>query len=429
MRVRLSSALFVIGIVGLLGFLFPVSALDIPLDATTVPTGQTGPFDFAMLQGQGSFPAAGALSSYLTPNHTAATSVEAGTDGSALENISAQVTSAPAEDAATFDDGVPAINRDLDAVDAPSGGEISYKDEYADEMLLGLIAESGVPLMVSAVQCMYAEHGNDTASMQNGAATMYNLGIDARDKAASLTVSAELEPVHADFMHALENFISAGSVLKEAGTQNASATDAAFVQITEGCSYLQTALQGPGQGAMVAAAAFGSHLQAAGMPSPEDQIASRDDLALLERFCYDDPEGENTLSFVVESTGRVHSYTYTRDEQKVTVPAEFGRQFLLVVVKATNVGHKGDGDLYEADTPDLAAVTLHHRADVYSPAALPPATSLGESYAGARLERYESKKSFLLFDVPATLNVSEARLQVDFGSPGVTGWSLREVQP
>ncbi|RXE55488.1 hypothetical protein ABH15_12260 [Methanoculleus taiwanensis] len=419
MRVHLSSALFVIGIIGLSGFLLPASALDTPVYATAVPTGHPGAFGSVTIPGQGSFPASSPLSSYLTPNQTANASVEGGIGGGAVEDNSAEVAS---------DNNVSVMNQDLDAATPPSVGETSYDDAYADEMLLSLIAESGVPLMISAVQCMYAEHGNDTVSLNKGGAEMYSLAVDARDKAALLTVSTGMEPVRADFMRALEDFIEAGSVLKETGIGNASATDAAFVQITEGCSYLRTALQGPGQEAMIVAAASGSRLQAGSMPYQDVSTASRDALPLLERFSYDDPEGENMLSFMAESTGKVRSYTYTRDEEKVAVTAGLGRQFLLVVVKATNVGHKGDGDLYEADTPDLAAVTLHHRTDVYSPVALPPTTSLGESYAGARLERYESKKSFLLFDVPATLNVSEARLQVDFGSPGIAVWSLREAQ-
>ena len=61
--------------------------------------------------------------------------------------------------------------------------------------------------------------------------------------------------------------------------------------------------------------------------------------------------------------------------------------FLLVVVKSTNLGHRGDTDIYAIETPGRSAFTLEYRGTTFAPLALPAFTSLGESFDQKRLER------------------------------------------
>ena len=106
------------------------------------------------------------------------------------------------------------------------------------------------------------------------------------------------------------------------------------------------------------------------------------------------------------------------------VAADPGRMFLLVEVKATNLGHKGDNRVYRIRTPDISAFTLHCRDNTYSPIKLAPRTSLGEPYGAATLDRYEKKVGYIIFDVPEALAIDECYVQVDLGGGESPVWAL-----
>ncbi|MDN7023866.1 hypothetical protein FGU65_02990 [Methanoculleus sp. FWC-SCC1] len=415
MRVHLVSALLIVGILGLSGFLLSASALVVSANATNVSYERDG----VALQGMGALPVVGMLSTYLSPEIPV--NVSAGTE----ENLSGPADAGPVGDTIAGNTSVSEMDLDLDA--AGTSGEAYGNGFSADERMRSLISDAAMPLMILAVQSMAAERCNDTLGMQTAAAEMHELAAHARTEAASLEVSGELQPTQANFLLALDQYEKAGALLT---AENASGVSSALVSIAEGCSSLEVAMQGPGQEALLMQTGSGSAAPVVGMTAPvQKENASKEHLALLERFCYDDPEGENMLSFIAESTGKVHSFTCASGDEKETVAAGNDRQFLLVVVKATNLGHKGNGDLYQVDTPETAAITLHCHDREYLPLDLPAKTSLGESYAGSSLERYASKEGYLVFDVPASLNVSEASLHLDLGQNGAPAWSLAEPTP
>jgi len=84
-----------------------------------------------------------------------------------------------------------------------------------------------------------------------------------------------------------------------------------------------------------------------------------------ERHTYDDPPGENDG---LAARG-VYQGPQKHTMQKKPVNASMtkfagtakGRMFLLVTVKSTNLGHKGDSDLYTIVTPDRSAFTLQYQ--------------------------------------------------------------------
>ncbi|HII75534.1 MAG TPA: DUF4352 domain-containing protein [Methanolinea sp.] len=149
-------------------------------------------------------------------------------------------------------------------------------------------------------------------------------------------------------------------------------------------------------------------------------------LSLLERYCYDDRYGENTLSLIIESTRKISSYHSVGGAQEV-VEAGSGRKFLIVVVKSTHTGHKSDGKRYTVTTPDPKAFKLIYYDTQYSPMSVPATTSVGTSYKLTTLNRYESVKGYLFFDIPATLEVTDAYLQADLGTAGKPVWNLRNI--
>ncbi len=424
MRIHLISALLIVGILGFPGILLSASALTIPATTAPVPSETEGLFGSVTLSGAGLYPAAGMLSTYLTPN----TSVNASTGAESYleENGSEPVDAALAGDRTAGADTGSEFDRDLDAADT-TGEEYGADSASVDERMRSLIADTSMPLLMFTVQSLCAERSNDTIAMQTAASEMYDRAAYARNEAASLEVSEGMQPVQANFLRALEKYEEAGFLLKEDPSSNATTVSSAISTIAEGCSLLEVAMQGPGQEALLVQTETGLSAPALEMlPVLQEENESEDDLALLERFCYDDPEGENMLSFIVESTGKVRSFTYTSDDEREIVSAENDREFLLVIVKATNLGHKGDGEIYVTDSPETAAATLRCNGREYRPIDLPAETSLGESYTATRLERYASEKGYLVFDVPASLNVSEASLHVDLGQSGAPVWSLAE---
>jgi hypothetical protein len=421
---HLVSALLIVGILGFSGFLLSASALTIPTTVTPIPSEPAGLFGTVTLSGAGSYPAAGMLSTYLTPNTSV--NASAGAETSVGENESESVDNGLAGNRTVGNSTGSELNRDLDAADT-IGEEYGADSASADERMRSLIADTSMPLLMFTVQSLCAERCNDTIAIQAAASEMYERAAYARGEAASLEVSEGMQPVQANFLRALEKYEEAGFLLKEDPSSNATTVSSALSSITEGCSFLEVAMQGPGQEALLMQAETGLSAPALEMhPALQEENESEDYLALLERFCYDDPEGENMLSFIVESTGKVRSFTYTSDDEREIFSAGNDRQFLLVIVKATNLGHKGDSDLYLADSPETAAATLRCHGREYQPMDLPAETSLGESYAATRLERYASKEGFLVFDVPASLNVSETSLHVDLGQNGVPAWNLAE---
>jgi hypothetical protein len=88
------------------------------------------------------------------------------------------------------------------------------------------------------------------------------------------------------------------------------------------------------------------------------------------------------------------------------------------------LGHKGDSDLYTIETPGRDAFVLEYQGSTFAPLQAPPFTTLGESFDKKPLERYESLKGYLYFDVPETLEVSEATLRADLGDAGPPAWEL-----
>lgn len=92
-------------------------------------------------------------------------------------------------------------------------------------------------------------------------------------------------------------------------------------------------------------------------------------LPLMDRHTYDDPGGENMISLLAESTRTATTYReFPGNESTPTVEAgEGGRMFFLVAVKSTNLGHKGDSDLYTIESPARDAFVLEYGGTTVAP--------------------------------------------------------------
>jgi hypothetical protein len=313
--------------------------------------------------------------------------------------------------------------------------------EYDDERLARLINTAGISLMRLSMEHAHALYLQDTDAASVAADDLHALSIRLLGEVQPLQVSPEQQPVKDEFIRSLSAYSTASERLlgtTDAGedTVPTALSDlAAASQGIEAVSRQAVEVQPASHGVPVS---YASTVMTADVETPAygespavvETPAVRttppaESLPIGERYTYDDQEGENMISLLADSTRTITSYE-TTDANRSTVKNEAGagRTFLLVIVKSTNLGHKGDSDLYTIETPGRDAFTLEHQGTTYKPLESPSFTSLGESFDRKPLERYDVLKGYLYFDVPETLDVSEATLSADLGYAGTPVWDL-----
>ncbi len=292
-------------------------------------------------------------------------------------------------------------------MDAPEDGTALYPEPLNDdERLEALIARTGVPLLDLAAGEIYSAHTRDDGALRSQAARICSLAGDARHDARALDVSPEFASAHADFIAALDEFIAAGTLLSGNAPVNQSVVDGAVDRLILGAESLSDAMQGcrpPEVGPVLME-------QTAEPAAP----AFPDALQIGERFCYDDASRTNTGSLIVVRIKTLSSF-YTTGTKVQTYTAKPGESFLLIAVKATHLGHRGEGTNTRLQAPREAAFTLHHAGETFRPMTSPGPTNQGESYSGRSLDRHESMEGYLFFEVPEDFDPALAHLEVSVG--------------
>jgi hypothetical protein len=272
--------------------------------------------------------------------------------------------------------------------------------------------------MLLSVQNVYALYAWDETSAKESAAALRTFAAGLMRDSAALYVSDDQKGLNESFTLALESYVAAGEALQGTASLNKTTVDAAIDANLQGSKHLREAFE---------------YLQGSVLEVPEEIMAvnislprsssSGGELALLQRYIYDDRYGANEISLMLESARSIDKY-YLLDGSGETIVAEPGRMFLLVEVKATNLGHKADSRTYTIQTPDVSAFTLYYRDTAYAPVTLAAGTSLGEPYAKTTLNRHETKAGYIVFDIPATLTLGECSVRVNLGSDASPVWAL-----
>ncbi len=319
------------------------------------------------------------------------------------------------------------LNLTSDPVDEPAENETSLlaedipepAPEYDDGELAVLVEANGISLMLLSLQNVYALHAWDEVPAKESGAALRTLAARLRRESAALVVSEEREALQESFISALESYEAAGMVLQGNTPLNMTMVDAAVEANRQGSEYIREAsgyLQDTGLSAPAEIAAISLSL-----PRPDDP--SREDLMLLQRSVYEDRIRANEISIMLESASSTGVY-YIFDERGEAVFSDPGRTFLLVKVKVTNLGHKGESRTYKVRTPDLRDFTLQYRGTTYAPMKLAVGTSLGVSYAVATLDRYEARAGYIVFDIPEALPLDECFVRVNLGDAAPSVWAL-----
>lgn len=289
--------------------------------------------------------------------------------------------------------------------------------DYDDEELARLVEENGISLMLLSVQNAYALYAWDELPARESAAALRTLAKNLLRESAPLEVSDDGSDLKSSFTHALESYAAVGETLQGTAPLNRTTVDAALEANRQGSEHLRDAferLENP----MLEAP---EEIAAADLSLP--RAVPEDALPLLQRYVYEDRTGANDISLMLESVRSTGVY-YVHDRSRETVVAEPGRTFLLVQVKATNLGHKGESRTYTIRTPELRAFTLQYRGTTYAPVTLAPGTSLGEPYTATRLDRYGVKTGYIVFDVPEALNLDECTIRVTLDGGASPVWAL-----
>ncbi len=307
--------------------------------------------------------------------------------------------------------------------------------DYDDERLAGLVETASIRLMRLSMEHAHALYLQDADAAAVAADDMHAFSVRLLGEVQPLQVSPpERQPFKDEFVRSLEAYSAASKTLLDPVDTGEDAVPTAFRDLataSEGGlenATRQAAEIQPTDGGIstmnVAASTFAVSTGPVVVAPPEKV------LPLMDRHTYDDPGGENMISLLAESTRTATTYReFPGNESTPTVEAgEGGRMFFLVAVKSTNLGHKGDSDLYTIESPARDAFVLEYGGEPrLPPLDVPPFTTLGgESFDKKPLERYESLKGYLYFDVPDTFEVSGATLRADLGYAGTPAWILDE---
>ncbi|NLZ29266.1 MAG: hypothetical protein GX885_00695 [Methanomicrobiales archaeon] len=290
--------------------------------------------------------------------------------------------------------------------------------DYDDDELAGLVENSSVSLMLLSLQSTHALYSWDERAARESTASLHAFARGTLREAEGLFVSDPQKTAKAAFTRSLESYISVGDGLQGSDPLNSTRVDAALDGLQQGSVFLRRALEGLDRPVQhlpqeVAAVSF----------SAAHRDGTGEELALLQRYLYEDRNRANDISLMLAAATKTRTYCqYDKNAEVIT--ADSGRMFLLVEVRATNLGHKGDSRTYKIQTPGISAFTLHYRGNTYSPVKLAPRTSLGEPYEAATLDRYERKVGYILFDVPEALALDESCLQVNLGGEEAPVWAL-----
>ncbi|NLB00268.1 MAG: hypothetical protein GX837_04785 [Methanomicrobiales archaeon] len=308
-------------------------------------------------------------------------------------------------------------------------------ESYDDERLAGLVDTASIRLMRLSMEHAHALYLQDEDAAAIAADDLYAFSVRLLNEVQPLRVSPERQPFKDEFVRSLEAYSRASSKLLSPADAGEDAVPAAFSDMAAASENLEAVSREAGEiqsGSLRTATTTNTPLaaRATGILAGTGPIVvppSGEALRLLERHAYDDPAGENMASILVEFTRTAKAYQEVPGTRSTpTIEAGEGRVFLLVAVKSTNLGHKGDSDLYVIETPARSAFTLEYGEAMFTPLDVPPFTTLGESFNGKQLERYESLKGYLYFDVPDTFEVAGATLRADLGYAGTPVWRLDE---
>ncbi|MCT8338324.1 hypothetical protein FKB36_12720 [Methanoculleus sp. Afa-1] len=295
-----------------------------------------------------------------------------------------------------------------------------FEPVSGDERLESLIAGASISLLEISNAQIYSLYKCDYTALWGHAADMSSLVEDYRAEAEALEFSPGMAPAYEQFFVALDEFAATAALFNGSTHLNQSVTDDGLHHLALGIEHLSGALLDCNL----------SHTESPDTPAVlaslvEDTVALfPDSLQIGERFVYEDERKENSASLIVGPITWSNAFQTTGTKQ-VRYAAELGKAYLLVTVRVTHLGHKGEGANTVLQTPEESAFLLHYAGETSRPLKVPGPTTRGEPYSKVRLNRHESTAGYLFFEVPDDLDPAFAHLRANIGGES-PAWVLGE---
>lgn len=330
----------------------------------------------------------------------------------------------------------PASNPKIDEMEMLK--EIEYDDD--DKKFLEVVDSAGRSISKHAFLCEKALSGGNRQLLTERSKELLQISLETSEQVEYMDVSNYFIEEKRNYQAALLRMIAASSSFSRGLPNSETELQNLQADLSAACDMLNSARQEIAKKAFL----LDGHHPAHGMYSIRVDIPSEREKALQklsnsilhplpddllpmdESFRYMDSRKANDILITPRYATVRSTFWYADPEtgETIHVSAPEATRFVVVHIQVTHAGNR-DGRHYTISTPQPSAFRLHGVGEVFTPIQTETYTSLGEMYTQTNLDRKESTRSSLIFEVPYGMELSDAYLEIDLGSVwGKPGWKL-----
>ncbi|MDO8842276.1 hypothetical protein [Methanocalculus sp.] len=320
--------------------------------------------------------------------------------------------------------GKPKANEDESLAENCTENETLTFPPTDDEIFQMILRNESFSFNLLSLQCIIALDQGDQNTLKSNAARLHDLAVDLHEQVEPL----EVEPHHygrkALFLESMGSFIDVTGVLKEGLPHYVSERRAAYLSLTSAIERLDNVIRNINCQTVPP----GTTEDVTGLEVMPEVLRPDDILPAGMPAIYRDATNSNEISIYPQYARKMQSLYYEERQglgfATRHLNAAEGRSYIMVYMVVTHRGNM-DGKKYTIQTPALSAFTLHGPEESYKPVSTPEYTSLGEMYTQKTLDRKESTRCSLLFEVPEDLIINNAYISANLGSGyGTISWNL-----
>lgn len=305
--------------------------------------------------------------------------------------------------------------------------------------LVSLIKKNALPINNLATICMIHINNNNAAELKKQAQVLEKTVIAAWDETDPLKVSAgEYSLMYEGYRSALTEYMMAASVLKMGVPSTTDEKKTAYGRLTSASNRMIDAyndidfeVEYPDDISILVRG-----IEAA-EPEPEPEIVIEPlvipgALSLGENYLYMDAKQNNRISVTIPdgSSRLLRSFYYTDKStgNDVTLTAPDGKFYYMVTVSYTHAGHVS-GTAQTVTPPAANAHILKYEDKALQPISITSAIgnglNVGLAYNTAPINRLETQRMLLFYEVPTDFTREDAYMTINLGATwGTPAWKL-----
>ncbi|MBR1368035.1 hypothetical protein RJ53_00410 [Methanocalculus chunghsingensis] len=293
-----------------------------------------------------------------------------------------------------------------------------------DDRFLRIIGEKTFSFHVLALHTIIALDQSDSVVVWNNAEKLESQAIEVCDEVETLSLQPSNLDRQQEFVQCMQDFIAISQSLQEGVPQTVPARREIIEKLSETTKRLHT-VGSPADDMVQMEDSDDQVYHLTSLASVASPLRRPDDIIDCgSPYTYLDTKKSNEISLVPRYSRFASSLWYETVAGTKHQNAPPGKTYLFVFVHIVHMGNF-DGKHYTIHTPAPSAYTLHGLHGTYKPLLTPTYTSLGEMYVQRTLNRKENYQSFLVFEVPDSLSLSDFYLSVFLGSEyGTVSWNI-----